>query len=84
MSSRARPVRRRGCAWLALLAASSVACQPAAKAPEAPAPTPQAPAPAPRPAVHDAPGPTATPGEGATAAHWLEALRQKGTAAITT
>jgi hypothetical protein len=86
MSSSARPVRRRGFSWLALLAASSVACQPGAKAPEAPAPTPQVPAPAPtpRPVAHDVPGPTASTGESATATRWMTALRQKGTAAITT
>jgi hypothetical protein len=81
MSSRARPIPRRG---FALLAACALACQRAAPAPEATVPKVTTPAPSPRPAAHDVPGPTASPGESATAARWMEALRQKGTAAITT
>ncbi|HSZ82424.1 MAG TPA: pyridoxal-phosphate dependent enzyme [Polyangia bacterium] len=70
-------------ASLALLAA--LACQRAAPPPAAPPPVAPTPAPPPsRPAAPDVPGPTASPGESATAARWIAALRQKGTAAITT
>jgi hypothetical protein len=79
-----RAIRRlQTVAMLSLLAAGAAACQRAAP----PAPPPPAPGPLfhlHRKADPDVPGPTASAGETATAARWIAALRQKGTAAITT
>jgi hypothetical protein len=79
-------LQRQTVAMLTLIAACSFSCQRATPAPAAATPTPPvaAPPPPPRPAAVDVPGPTASAGESATAARWIEALRQKGTAAITT
>ncbi|HEX4406771.1 MAG TPA: hypothetical protein VH560_18155 [Polyangia bacterium] len=79
-----RPIQSRTVATVALLAACTLACQRATPAPAAATPPVAAPPPAARPAPVDVPGPAASAGETATAARWIQALRQKGTAAITT